>query len=60
MGPVITRLFLFFFICVNDKTFIVSGVAVAGTAHGLAVFDIVRQVPICVKCTLNPSGESVF
>ncbi|KAI5723945.1 hypothetical protein M8J76_013128 [Diaphorina citri] len=31
------------------------GVAVAGTAHGLAVFDIVRHVPICVKCTLNPS-----
>jgi hypothetical protein len=35
----------------------VSGVAVAGTAHGLAVFDIVRLVPICVKCTLNPSGK---
>ncbi|XP_026684178.1 protein lethal(2) giant larvae [Diaphorina citri] len=32
-----------------------AGVAVAGTAHGLAVFDIVRLVPICVKCTLNPS-----
>uniref|UniRef100_A0A8D8ZVM3 Protein lethal(2) giant larvae n=1 Tax=Cacopsylla melanoneura TaxID=428564 RepID=A0A8D8ZVM3_9HEMI len=31
------------------------GVAVAGTAHGMAVFDIVRHLPICVKCTLNPS-----
>ncbi|KAL1453317.1 hypothetical protein WDU94_007465 [Cyamophila willieti] len=34
---------------------VLTGVAVAGTAHGMAVFDIVRHLPICVKCTLNPS-----
>ncbi|KRT85566.1 hypothetical protein AMK59_1411 [Oryctes borbonicus] len=31
------------------------GLVAAGTAHGLALFDYVRQKPVIVKCTLNPN-----
>ncbi|KAK9707867.1 LLGL2 [Popillia japonica] len=31
------------------------GLLAAGTAHGLALFDYIRQKPVIVKCTLNPS-----
>ncbi|XP_065352198.1 lethal(2) giant larvae protein homolog 1 isoform X1 [Cloeon dipterum] len=34
------------------------GVLAAGTAHGLAVYDIVRHVSIQTKCTLNPNDLS--
>lgn len=32
------------------------GLVAAGTAHGLALFDYLRQKPVIVKCTLNPNG----
>ncbi|XP_044005271.1 lethal(2) giant larvae protein homolog 1 isoform X2 [Aphidius gifuensis] len=34
------------------------GLIAAGTAHGLAVFDYIRNKPIIVKCTLNPNDLS--
>lgn len=33
------------------------GLLSAGTAHGLAVFDYVRNKAVSVKCTLNPNGN---
>lgn len=36
------------------------GLVAAGTAHGLALFDYIKQKPIIVKCTLNPNGNNVF
>lgn len=33
------------------------GLVVAGTAHGLALFDYIRRKPVITKCTLNPNGE---
>lgn len=33
------------------------GVIVAGTAHGLALFDYIRSKPVITKCTLNPNGN---
>lgn len=35
------------------------GLLAAGTAHGLALFDYIRQKPVIVKCTLNPSGKLI-
>ncbi|XP_014234240.1 lethal(2) giant larvae protein homolog 1 isoform X2 [Trichogramma pretiosum] len=34
------------------------GLLAAGTAHGLAVFDYVRNKAVSVKCTLNPNDLS--
>lgn len=34
------------------------GLIVAGTAHGLALFDYIRNKPVVTKCTLNPNGNS--
>ncbi|GLV32955.1 lethal (2) giant larvae [Carabus blaptoides fortunei] len=34
------------------------GLVAAGTAHGLALFDYLRQKPVIVKCTLNPNDLS--
>lgn len=34
------------------------GLVSAGTAHGLALLDYVRNKPVLVKCTLNPSDLS--
>ncbi|KAE8741158.1 hypothetical protein FOCC_FOCC013321 [Frankliniella occidentalis] len=34
------------------------GVIVAGTAHGLALFDYIRSKPVVTKCTLNPNDLS--
>ncbi|XP_015837731.1 lethal(2) giant larvae protein homolog 1 isoform X3 [Tribolium castaneum] len=31
------------------------GLVAAGTAHGLALFDYVKNKPVMVKCTLNPN-----
>lgn len=31
------------------------GLVAAGTAHGLALFDYLKQKPVIVKCTLNPN-----
>lgn len=33
------------------------GLVTAGTAHGLALLDYVKNKPIMVKCTLNPNGK---
>ena len=37
-----------------------SQILAAGTAHGLAVFDYLRQRPVIIKCTLNPNGKLFF
>lgn len=34
------------------------GVIVAGTAHGLALYDYIRSKPVITKCTLNPNDLS--
>ncbi|KAJ8679019.1 hypothetical protein QAD02_014806 [Eretmocerus hayati] len=34
------------------------GLLATGTAHGLALFDFVRNKPVSVKCTLNPNDLS--
>ncbi|XP_034940539.1 lethal(2) giant larvae protein homolog 1 isoform X2 [Chelonus insularis] len=34
------------------------GLIAAGTAHGLAVFDYIRNKAVSVKCTLNPNDLS--
>ncbi|XP_034242860.1 lethal(2) giant larvae protein homolog 1 isoform X2 [Thrips palmi] len=34
------------------------GLIVAGTAHGLALFDYIRSKPVITKCTLNPNDLS--
>ncbi|XP_063904574.1 lethal(2) giant larvae protein homolog 1 isoform X2 [Zophobas morio] len=31
------------------------GLVAAGTAHGLALFDYIKNKPVMVKCTLNPN-----
>lgn len=36
------------------------GLVTAGTAHGLALLDYVKNKPIMVKCTLNPNGEYTY
>lgn len=33
------------------------GLIAAGTAHGLALFDYLKNKPVMVKCTLDPSGK---
>lgn len=33
------------------------GLIAVGTAHGLAVFDYLRNCPVTIKCTLNPHGK---
>uniref|UniRef100_A0A1B6CIZ4 Uncharacterized protein n=1 Tax=Clastoptera arizonana TaxID=38151 RepID=A0A1B6CIZ4_9HEMI len=34
------------------------GLVAVGTAHGLAVFDYIRNSPVTIKCTLNPHDLS--
>lgn len=34
------------------------GLIATGTAHGVAVFDFIKGVPVTVKCTLNPLGKN--
>lgn len=34
------------------------GLVAAGTAHGLALYDYTRAVPVCMKCTLAPGDSS--
>ncbi|KAL1117405.1 hypothetical protein AAG570_004731 [Ranatra chinensis] len=34
------------------------GLVAAGTAHGMALYDYVRNTPVAVKCTLNPNDLS--
>lgn len=36
------------------------GVLAAGTAHGLAVYDITRHKAIHTRCTLNPNGNKLY
>lgn len=33
------------------------GLVAAGTAHGLALLDYIKNKPVMVKCTLNPNGK---
>jgi hypothetical protein len=35
------------------------GVLAAGTAHGLAVYDITRHKAVHTRCTLNPNGNNI-
>lgn len=33
------------------------GLLAVGTAHGLAVYDYIKNAPVAIKCTLNPHGK---